>query len=153
MANSKWQTPIKSGQIANGKLAWGFTLIELLVTIAIIGILSSLMMVNLQGFRERARDAARKKDLQTIQTAVEMYRSDMSSYPNPSLPNCLSSLSNGTTTYLKVIPCDPLNKSNYFYSSTGNTYTLYGCLENVKDSQKDSSAQAGCTTSFTVQSP
>ena len=46
----------------------GFTLIELLVTIAIIGVLSSVLLVNLSGFRVRTRDVQRKRDLRTLQT-------------------------------------------------------------------------------------
>ena len=54
----------------------GFTLVELLIVVAIIGILSTLLMANFIGVRQRARDAQRKADLRQIQSALELYRSD-----------------------------------------------------------------------------
>jgi prepilin-type N-terminal cleavage/methylation domain-containing protein len=129
----------------------GFTLIELLVTIAIIGILSSILLVNLQGFRERTRDIQRKRDLHEIQTVLELYRSDVSSYP-AALPNCGSSLTNGSTVYMQKIPCDPLTNNKYSYSLAGNVYTMTACLENINDSEKDATTQGGCgIASKTVQ--
>ena len=41
----------------------GFSLIELMIVVAIIGILSALVMANLVGIRQRARDGQRKADL------------------------------------------------------------------------------------------
>ncbi len=146
--NGKWK-------MENGKFLPGFTLIELLVTIAIIGILSSVLLVNLSGFRERTRDVQRKRDLRTLQTGLELYRADSSSYPE-SIPSCGSDFKNldNTITYLKKIPCDPLTKANYNYSVNLNVYTLFACLENETDAEKDSSGQPGCdNASFTVVSP
>lgn len=51
----------------------GFTLIELLVVITVIGLLASIVFVNLKGVRERARDARRVQDLAQLQKAVELY--------------------------------------------------------------------------------
>ena len=131
----------------------GFTLIELLVTIAVIGILSSIMLVNLQGFRERTRDTGRKRDLRTLQTALELYRADTSSYP-ASLPPCGASLEAGNVMYLRQIPCDPLTRESYNYITSGAVYTLFACLENVNDQERDTTPQSGCSTaSLTVLSP
>lgn len=58
----------------------GFTLIELLIVVAIIGILSTAILANLGQSRARARDAVRKHDLHTIQTALEMYYNTCGSY-------------------------------------------------------------------------
>jgi len=51
----------------------GFTLIELLVVIAVIGLLSSIVLVSLQGVKGKARDARRMHDLSQIRTALILY--------------------------------------------------------------------------------
>ena len=121
----------------------GFTLIELLVVIAIIGILSSFMVANYIGVQQRARDGQRKSDLRSIQTALEVYRSDQDTYPSSpdlDLSSCGSSTFQvGSSVYIQRIPCDPLNDGSfiYTYSPSGGGYTLKACLENSNDSQKD----------------
>lgn len=141
----------------------GFTLIELLIVIAIIGVLATLLMVNFVGVRQRARDAQRKSDLRQLQSAMEIYRSDNSSYPLSPLGNCgspLTAIINGKTiTYMSKIPCDPNGSTSYYYWSDGTTYKLGACLENIGDSQKDTgnSNVYGCTGttnwSFTLTNP
>jgi prepilin-type N-terminal cleavage/methylation domain-containing protein len=58
----------------------GFTLIELLVVIAIIGILSSVVLASLNAARERALDARRKSDVDTIIKALVLYDVDNGTY-------------------------------------------------------------------------
>jgi general secretion pathway protein G len=139
----------------------GFTLIELLVVIAIIGILSSFMLANFIGVRQRARDGVRKSDVRQIQSALELYRADKGVYP-PALPLCGSSLQDESVPpviYMKKLPCDPSNGGGvYTYNPTsGNaTYTIVACLENVRDPQADSSTDSSCpstTVSYTLQNP
>ncbi|OGZ71398.1 MAG: hypothetical protein A2904_01885, partial [Candidatus Staskawiczbacteria bacterium RIFCSPLOWO2_01_FULL_33_9] len=55
------------------KFKKGFTLIELLVVIAIIGILASVLLVNLATTRNKAKDSAIKLEMAQIRTAVENY--------------------------------------------------------------------------------
>ncbi len=148
----------------------GFTLIELLVVIAIIGILSSFLLANFIGVRQRARDGVRKSDLRQIQSALELYRSDIGSYPS-SVPNstngsCLSSLLSdpvncSSTVYMKKVPVDPSTVTAYAYSfGVGNTtYSLIACLENDKDPQLDNfptPTHTNCNSTtwrYTLQNP
>ena len=51
----------------------GFTLIELLIVIAIIGLLSTVVLVGLSGFRQSGRDARRLSDLQQLRVLLEQY--------------------------------------------------------------------------------
>lgn len=143
----------------------GFTLIELLIAIGIIGILSSFLLANFVGVRQRSRDGVRKSDLRQIQSALEFYRSDKGFYPSvPLYSTCNSSLQDSSTPpviYMKKIPCDPSTGTIYTYDSpSGNTtYFLTACLENGNDSQKDSPANSVCIgigktgISYTLQNP
>ncbi len=133
----------------------GFTLVELLIVISIIGVLTTLLMANFIGVRQRARDAQRKSDLRQIQSAMELFRSDQGSYPT-AIPNCVSGNSIKTnsectgSTYMQKVPKDPsgssyYNSGNYSFSSTGTIYTLGACLENTGDPQGDIVPPVGTT--------
>lgn len=145
----------------------GFTLIELLIVIAIIGIISSLLMANFVGIRQRARDTQRKTDLRSIQAALELHRSDASAYP-ATIPNCGgTSIKNESdcslnTVYMQKVPTDPsesswYNSGNYAYSTDTVTYTLGACLENAsdKDPQIQPTPPPGCNSNkfFVVSNP
>ncbi len=58
----------------------GFTLIELLITIAIIGILSSIVISSLNGAREKGKSAAVKNAMSHLLTQGQIYFSDNNSY-------------------------------------------------------------------------
>lgn len=53
------------------KFQKGFTLIELLVVIAIIGILASVLLVNLSSTRNKAKSSAIQLEMNQMRTAME----------------------------------------------------------------------------------
>lgn len=59
----------------------GFTLIEVLVVMVIIGILVSILLPNVVGLRNRARDNRIKSELSQLKTALQMYYSDFQKFP------------------------------------------------------------------------
>lgn len=59
----------------------GFTLIELLVVVAIIGLLTSLVLISLGAVRAKSRDARRIADIKTLRGALDSYYINFKSYP------------------------------------------------------------------------
>lgn len=87
----------------------GFSLIELLVVISIIAVLSALLMANFMGARERARDAQKISDLESIKTALRMYYNDNQFYPSDFrviAPDYIGSISTDATYNYTLIDSD-----------------------------------------------
>ena len=75
------------------KRSRGFTLIELIVVIAIIAILAAIVIVGVNGYITKARNARRISDVENYVKALNMYYIDNNSYPNGSLC-CLGTVAN-----------------------------------------------------------
>jgi general secretion pathway protein G len=60
----------------------GFTLVELMVVIVILGILATVVVVNVFPATGQARATAAKADIASIESALEMYRLDNLTYPS-----------------------------------------------------------------------
>ncbi len=140
----------------------GFTLIELLVVIAIIGLLSSVVLASLNTARARGRDARRLSDLQQVQIALELYRSDNGGYPaTPNLGDgeggyyrdcggfhTLTGPSgwvpNLAPTYIKELPAEPLKPfltgyDCYRYISDGKSYMVMAGTDETYSAAKNPS--------------
>jgi len=95
------------------KLEKGFSLIEILVVLMIIGLLSTIVAVNVMPSQERARIEKAKADIVILENALEMYK--LEQYRYPSEEEGLSSLvvsskreeSNSSRRYIKRLPNDP----------------------------------------------
>lgn len=126
----------RQGQISTEK---GFTLIELLVVMAVIAVLSTVLISQLNPFAfiQRGSDSRRKHDLEQIQRALEMYANDNKGL-YPASVAFGSGWSSGTTVYMKTVPQDPSSPDRaYFYFSPTDrgSYYIYASLENLKDDQ------------------
>ncbi len=64
----------------------GFTLVELLVTIVILWVLSTIGFMTYSGYTAKTRDSIRISDLNTIDTALELYKTKEKRYPTPENP-------------------------------------------------------------------
>lgn len=137
----------------------GFTLIELLVVIAIVGLLTAAVLYAINPFHQiqKGRDTTRKANLESIRSALELYRSDVGQYPSTLYPagtnSCNAPLAYNGVTYMNRVPCDPQG-AVYVYSSNNTIYTIITCLENANDPSKDATTFSGCpTASYTLRNP
>ena len=60
----------------------GFTLIELMVVVVILGILAGLIVPRIMGRPEEARQAKARIQLESLDTALKLYRLDNGDYPS-----------------------------------------------------------------------
>ena len=136
----------------------GFTLIELLVVIAIIGLLSTLSVVSLNSARGKARDAARKSDMNSISTALELFNVDSTdgTYPvggatcaaaetanageailettNDTICGSAYSLvSDSGDTVLQALPTPPADLEVYTAFASADNYCISADLEQDSD--------------------
>ena len=68
-------------RLKRGKARKGITLIEVLVVLAIIGLVATIVAVNVLPERDRAAVRKAKIDIGVLETALDSYRLDMLSYP------------------------------------------------------------------------
>lgn len=126
----------------------GFTLVELLVVVAILGIMMAVVLVaiNPLAIMQKARDAARISDMDSLRKALDLSIADNNIGLSGSiaLPTVGDSVSGtravdgtgwvsfnivtlpGLSKYLSVLPADPTNNATYYYrySSDGSSYEI-----------------------------
>lgn len=105
----------------------GFTLTELMVVIFIIGLLATVVMINVLPSQDRAMVTKAKADIATLENALEQYRLDNLTYPAstdglnalvtapPSLAQPERYRRGG---YIKKLPADPWGRP-YNYQAPG----------------------------------
>ena len=114
----------------------GFTLIELMAVIVIMGILVTIVAVNVSPFLQRANIEKSRADIAQIAKALELYKFNELSYP--STDEGIAALINPPTNlkrpflypldgYLNSVPMDPWGRE-YLYLQPGQKskkYDLY----------------------------
>jgi len=75
------ETAMRTPTAAAGPGQRGFTLVELLIVVAIVGLLSSIAVVNLLNAVDKAKQKRTMMDMHTIGAAVEAYGTDNARYP------------------------------------------------------------------------
>jgi len=131
------------------RLVWGFTVVELLVVMSIIGILATIVIPSVNKARAKSRDAVRRADLVSLQTALEIYWNVNGAYPSTINSGWYSSEPGNAVTnnsgnyipglspsYIFALPRDPRGgaskiippcsswKAAYLYKSDGTNFKL-----------------------------
>jgi general secretion pathway protein G len=104
----------------------GFTLVELMVVIVIIGLLATIVALNVLPSGDKARVEKAKADIATIENGLELYRLQMSTYPTTSqglgalvaAPAGADAARYQRGGYVKKLPKDPWSR-DYLFASPG----------------------------------
>ena len=92
----------------------GFSLVELMVVIVIIGLLATIVIINVMPAADRAAVTKARADIATLEQAIELYRLDHLRYPTSD--EGLQALIAGR--YVRRLPEDPWGNA-YSYSAPG----------------------------------
>lgn len=92
----------------------GFTLVELMVVLVIIGLLATIVIINVMPAADRAAVTKARADIATLEQGIEMYRLDNQRYPTTS--EGLQALVAGR--YIRRLPDDPW-RHPYRYAAPG----------------------------------
>lgn len=137
----KNNTKKKSVSSVSSVVKPAFTLVEVLIVVAILGILAAIVLPEVNGYTQKAKESAAKDNLRILRETIERYAADHNGVP-PGYPNGFSStptsgnfplqltyytkangeiLFGGNKTdypygpYLPEIPDNPINNAHYVY--------------------------------------
>lgn len=113
----------------------GFTLVEIMVVVVIIGLLATVVVLNVLPSQDRARIEKARADIGRIEQALEMFRLDMGRYPTtdeglealvraPSDPRLSARFPDGG--YINRLPQDPwAGAYEYLYPGEHGRYDIW----------------------------
>ncbi|CAA9529736.1 MAG: General secretion pathway protein G [uncultured Sphingosinicella sp.] len=104
----------KLKQLAKRRREEGFTLVELMVVIVIIGLLATVVVINVAPATDKAATTKVEADISTLEQGVEMYRLSKMNYPGGS-DGLQALVSEG---FIKRLPDDPWGNA-YRYATPG----------------------------------
>ena len=108
----------------------GFTLIELMVVVVILAILAGLIIPRFMGETDKAKQAKAKMQIESLESALKMYKLDNGSYPTteqglkalvetPTVGNLPKNWRQGGYLEKGKVPKDPWD-NEYVYVSPGS---------------------------------
>lgn len=121
----------------------GFSLVELMVVIFIIGLLATVVLINVLPSQDKAMVVKARSDIATLSQAMEMYRLDMASYPGQgeglsalrTPPANLAMPQNYRSGgYVKDLPTDPWGRP-YQYAVPGRNGAAFDIYSLGADGQ------------------
>lgn len=127
----------------------GFTLIEIMVVVVIMGLLATLVAVNVLDNAEQAKRTKAKSDIKALESALELYKLDNGNYPTTQegLKVLTQAPANGTRgAYIKSLPLDPWQKP-YVYLSPG-THGDYDIISYGPDGEPGGTGKNADITSW-----
>lgn len=96
----------------------GFTLVELLVVLAIIGLLTTVVVINVLPMQSRAQVQKAKADIALLEQGLELFRLEIGRYPTGEEGLVALTVPTATGAKLKKLPNDPWGRA-YLYQSPG----------------------------------
>lgn len=131
----------------------GFTLIELLVVIVIIGLLATIVVINVLPAQDQAQVTKAQADIALLEQGMEQFKLDAGRYPttaeglqalaaNPGTLGASARYRSGG--YIKRLPDDPWNQP-YQYASPGRhgPFDIYSLGADGVEGGEDQDADIG----------
>ena len=129
----------------------GFSLVELMVVIFIIGLLATVVLINVLPSQEKAMRVKAQSDIATMAQAMEMYRLDNMAYPG--VGEGLASLRTPPANlalpqnyrsggYIKDLPSDPWGRPYQFVvpGQAGHAFEIFSLGADGKPGGEDNDA-------------
>ena len=120
-----------------------FTLIEIMLVVIIIGVMAAMVVPNLSGRSDQARESVARADIDvTLATGLKLYELDNGTYPTTeeglgALMNAPASAKNWKGPYLERKILDPWGEE-YRYRSPGTHQARYDLYSLGKDGREGS---------------
>ena len=128
----------------------GFTLVEVMVVVVILAILAAFIVPKIAGRPDEARVLKAKHDIQTLETALDLYKLDTGTYPttDQGLQALIESPSSARSWreggYIKRLTLDPWgNPYQYFYPGQYGELDIYSLGANGQAGGEGINAEIG----------